>query len=64
MNFTLTGLDGDGNIPSDKTTLEVHDIEIKLGNPWNAADNYDQGKMNLGIIYRLIRLWLVEIYQI
>ena len=48
LNFTLTGLDGDGNIPSDKTTLEVHDIEIKLGNPWNAEDNYDQGKNELG----------------
>lgn len=48
LNFTLTGLDGDGNIPSDKTTLKVHDIEIKLGNAWNPEDNYDQGRNELG----------------
>lgn len=48
LNFTLTGLDGDGNVPKDQTSITVHDSKIELGQSWTAADNFDGGKDQFG----------------
>lgn len=48
LSFTLVGLDGDGNLPEDQTSINVHDSTLKVGGQWNAEDNFDGGTDELG----------------
>ena len=48
LNFELSLLDPNGQIPKDQTSIKVKDSEITLGSSWNSNDNYVDGTDDMG----------------
>ena len=48
LNFELSLLDPNGQIPKDQTSIKVKDSEIALGSSWNSNDNYVDGTDDMG----------------
>ena len=48
LNFELSLLDPNGQIPKDQTSIKVKDSEIVLGASWNPNDNYVDGTDDMG----------------
>ncbi|WP_242359646.1 bacterial Ig-like domain-containing protein [Lactococcus petauri] len=48
LNFTLTGLEQDGSIPQDKSSLQIKNVTIESGNSWEPSLNFVGGTNEYG----------------